>query len=455
MVLSGMNTARLNFSHGSLAQHRQDIESIRSISHELDIPVSILADLPGPKIRIGAIEGGSCVLKKGQRVVLTTQDVTGSSSRIPVLFPYLTKSVHPGSRIFLNDGFIQLRVRTVDLHDVVCSVITGGVLLSGKGLNLPGAELPIATVTQRDLDLVDFGLQHGIRLFGISFVRTADDIRMVRDHAGKRVGSVCLIAKIERSEALKNIDEILDVSDGIMIARGDLGVEIPIERVPVTQKELIFKANLAAKPVITATQMLESMTGNIRPTRAEATDVANAILDGTDAVMLSEETAIGTYPVESLKMMTRIARITERQRERLKSGWSMTDVVVREITTRNVNLMDLLSLDAVNISRTVKGRCIVSLSSTGSTARRISRFKTGSWVIALCSDGTTLEHLNLSYGVIPVRAGESSLQDSIGFLKKGHFLRPGEIMIVVERVHGDHIPEEQRLKVVRIPRGHA
>jgi len=283
LIKSGMNVARLNLSHGTLEHHREDIRRIRSLAAQLERAVTILIDLPGPKIRIGKLQNEPLELRRGDNVTLTAQDILGTTSRIPVNYPQLPQSVAKGSLIYLNDGLLQLRVHEVSGDEVRCKVIIGGPLLSHKGLNLPRARIWRDPITEKDLDLVDFGLKEEVDTFGTSFVEKADDIRKVKEFARKRGKSIYVVAKIERAEAARNIDEILDTADAIMIARGDLGVQIPIEEVPGVQKKLIHKANLLGRPVITATQMLESMTENIRPTRAEVTDVANAILDGTDA----------------------------------------------------------------------------------------------------------------------------------------------------------------------------
>ncbi|MBW2674637.1 MAG: pyruvate kinase, partial [Deltaproteobacteria bacterium] len=314
MMRRGMTIARINLSHGTLEEHRQTIASIRTVADRLGRRCPILVDLPGPKMRIGKLAEEPLLLAKGTEVTLTTRDVTGTPPLIPVTYQRLPESVSPGSVIYLNDGFIALEVLEVRRDEVRCTVTTGGQLLSGKGLNLPGAKIFESPVTEKDLDLMDFALGEDITAFSISFVETADDILRARTFARGKGRKIYLIAKIERAAAVENIDEILEVADAIMIARGDLGVEIPIEEVPIAQKQLIRKANLSCRPVITATQMLESMIDNTRPTRAEATDVANAILDGTDAVMMSEETAIGQYPVEAVEVMARIAVALERQR---------------------------------------------------------------------------------------------------------------------------------------------
>jgi pyruvate kinase len=312
LLLAGMNVARINFAHEKLERHADDIRRIRNASFKTKRPCQILADLPGPKIRVGDLKHEPVELVHGQEVWLTTQKIMGTVKRVPVNYAQLTQSVKKGSLVFLNDGFMQLQVLQVKGTEVKCRVLIGGPLLSHKGLNLPAAKLFVEPVTEQDLKFVEFGLGQGVDFFGVSFVERAADILKVRAFAHKMGKIIRTIAKIERSEAIRNIDSILKVTDGIMVARGDLGVEVPIEMVPVIQKRLIAKANWAGIPVITATQMLESMTHNIRPTRAEVTDVANAILDGTDGVMLSEETAIGEYPVETVDMMEKIAVSVEK-----------------------------------------------------------------------------------------------------------------------------------------------
>ncbi len=303
----GMSVARINFAHGDLKQHEKSIKLVRRVSERLNRPVAILGDLPGVKIRVGEIEGGSVTLRRWQTVTLTTRDVIGNEAVIPVEFKDFPKLVSKGDVIYLSDGFIALRVEEVQEQDVVCKVLVGGTLFSRKGgINIPPkARLAIEAITKKDLEFLEFSLEHGVDAVGISFVGSAYDILKARRFIEERNGRLFLIAKIERPDAVRNFDEILRAADGVMVARGDLGVEMPIEKLPILQKKLIYKANCTGKPVITATQMLESMTHEKLPTRAEVTDVANAILDGTDAVMLSEETAVGKYPVETVRMMQR------------------------------------------------------------------------------------------------------------------------------------------------------
>jgi pyruvate kinase len=402
LVRSGMNVARLNLSHGSLEDHAERIRTIRSVAARLRRPVTILTDLPGPKIRVGKLEDEPVTLKKGTTVTLTTKNVLGTASQIPVTYEKLPESVARGSTVYLNDGLIQLRVLHVLGAEVTCSVVVGGRLLSYKGLNLPKAKLFVDPVTARDLAFVDFGLRNGVDTYCASFVEKADDIAKVKDHARRQGKAVYVVAKIERAEALRNIDEILDVADAIMVARGDLGVQTPIEDIPAVQKMLIRKANLRSRPVITATQMLESMMDNTRPTRAEVTDVANAILDGTDAVMLSEETALGAYPVEAVRMMARIAASIERHGATAAFPPRLRDEVMNRSARKGVSVEDVISLSVVEAVHASGARFILTPTVTGSTPRRISRFRPRCWILSPTTDEGTHGFLGLSYGVFPV-----------------------------------------------------
>jgi pyruvate kinase len=437
LINQGMNAARLNFAHGTLAEHREDIQRIRTISKKMNRVCPILVDLPGPKIRVGKLFSEPLVLKKGERISLVTDGMTNEPSRIPVEYQKLPESVSRGGMIFLNDGFIQLRVVEIADQEVVCKVVMGGSLLSHKGLNLPRAKTLAEPVTDEDLDLVDFGLKEGLDLFGLSFVERAEDIIKVKEFAWKRGKKIHLIAKIERAEAVKNIKSILNVVDGIMIARGDLGVEIPIENVPAVQKKLIYQANLQGRPVITATQMLESMTENIRPTRAEVTDVANAILDGSDAVMLSEETAIGRYPLETVKMMVRIAKSIEKQRGTLNPKAMAYDHLKSDIGREKVSVSNAISLNVMEALRVLKTKLILTPTHTGTTPRRISRFKPDCWVLAFCLDTLTQDFLSLSYGVSAfILEGKDPFQydNLLAFIKEQRLVRKGDRVILTEMV---------------------
>jgi len=430
-----MNVARLNFSHADFDEHRENIRRIRSAAAQVGRLVTILADLPGPKIRIGTLQNEPLVLKKGDTVTLTTHDIFGTTTRIPVNYPGLPQSVYKGSLIYLNDGFLQLRVQDKSATEVRCKVLIGGQLLSNKGLNLPRTKIAADAITDKDLSFVDFGLKQGIDTFSISFVEKAADILKAKEFARKMGKSIYVVAKIERAEAAKNIDEILEAADAIMIARGDLGVQIPIEEVPAVQKKLIRKANLLGCPVITATQMLESMTDNIRPTRAEVTDVANAILDGTDAVMLSEETAIGRFPVETVKMMAKIAASIERQRRIIRLSSDMEAHFTRGPGSKNPSVEDVVSLNVIEAARALKVRLIVTPTETGTTPRRISRFKPDCWILSFSGNQRTQDFLTLSYGVFPCvmqNKADSWLDVIMKFIKDFRVAKTGDLVILTE-----------------------
>jgi pyruvate kinase len=436
MILGGMNVARLNLSHGSLEEHREDILKIRSVSKRLDRLVAIMIDLPGPKIRVGQLSGEPFMLKKGDEVTLTTKPLAGKSF-IPVEYKKLPQTVSRGKIVYLNDGFIQLRVQEVKSDQVRCKVVIGGPLLSHKGLNLPGAKISGDAVTKQDYRYVDFGLKQGINIFGVSFVQKAVDILKLKAFARRKGKSIRVVAKIERAEAVKNIDGIMEAADAIMVARGDLGVQIPLEDVPAVQKKLIHKANLMGCPVITATQMLESMTENVRPTRAEVADVANAILDGTDAVMLSEETAIGRYPAETVKIMSRIAAATERQFRVTRGSSQLEERFRRHISQKEITVEDVVSLSVIEAARALNARWIITPTHTGSTPRRISRFKPESWILSFGSDGETYRFLTFSYGVHPVliKNNQKSWHEMIWrFIRNFGLVQKGERVILTEGI---------------------
>lgn len=450
LIRAGMNIARLNLSHGSLDQHARDIRLIRRLSDESGRPVAILVDLPGPKIRVGRLNKEPMVLKRGDNVTLTVRNLTGDTSLIPVEFKGLIKSLKTGGKVYLNDGFIQLRVLEIKGDDAVCKVIIGGKLLSHKGLNVPGADLGVDAVTVKDLELLDFALKNNVDAVSVSFAGSAGDINMARDFALSKDKDIHVVAKIERSQAVENIDGILEASDAIMVARGDLGVEIPIEKVPVVQKMIIRKANVMGKPVITATQMLESMTSNIRPTRAEVTDVANAILDGTDAVMLSEETAIGDYPVETVRMMSKIASVTEKNRIQMqvlkivqgykKSGFSATSIE------------DVISSSLIDALNMLDIRLILTPTHSGSTPRLVSRFKPRCWIISFSESMTVCNFLSLSYGVYPVfmERRENILDKATQFIEKNGLAKKGDTVILTEGLLPGRSGGTDTFRIIRV-----
>jgi len=398
MIRAGMDVARLNFSHGDFQTHAGMIENIRAAALQAGKRVAILGDLPGPKMRIGEIGGGPVELRSGDSFVLTSDRIVGDARRVAVTYAGLPQAVQPGDTLFLNDGNIQLEVVRVEGAEVHCRVVVGGELSSRKGLNLPGIALGLSAFTERDREWLAFGLQHGVDAVSQSFVETAADVEAVRSAARAAGGKPFVIAKIERAGALANVDEILQAADGIMIARGDLGVEIPIENMAVVQKELVRKALLLGKPVITATQMLESMVEHRRPTRAEATDVANAILDGSDCVMLSAESAMGRFPVEAVTMLARIAAATEPHlpQERIRAA------VERFGRDGSVGPVDLIALGVFTSVDRVTPAAVIAPTRSGATARNLARFRLPVWVVGVSPDAATCQALQLTYGVFPV-----------------------------------------------------
>jgi pyruvate kinase len=395
LILAGMNIARLNFSHGDFEKHKEVIRTCRSASRSIGKRVSIMADLPGPKMRIGRIANEPVELKPGDAFTLTTDDIPGDARRVSMTFQQLPQTVKTGDTLFLNDGLIQLEVRKVQKNDVTCTVLAGGELRSRKGLNLPGINLGISAFTPRDHECLRFAAEQGLDAVSQSFVETGDDVRTVRKVAGELGYYPLIIAKIERSNALDHLDDILDSADGIMIARGDLGVEIPIEQIAMIQKELAGKANILGKPVIIATQMLESMTNNRRPTRAEATDVANAILDGADCVMLSEESAMGRYPVESAEMLAKIAAASEPHRSRYSTAQKLPDSNASRIA-------DVIASSVEAILKHISPAAVFIPTIGGATARSLARFRTPVWIVAVSTQEATCQKLQFTSGVYPV-----------------------------------------------------
>jgi pyruvate kinase len=398
MVLAGMNVARLNFSHGDFETHRHVIENLRRVAQSAKRRLAIMADLPGPKMRIGQLANEPVDLEPGDTFTLTTEEIVGDATRVSVSFTGLPGAVKPGDTLFLNDGLIQLEVESIQGSNVVCRVVVGGELRSHKGVNFPGIDLGISAFTEHDRECLKFALEQGVDAVSQSFVESAADMVAVREAAADLGRTPFLVAKIERSKALERMDEILEAADGIMIARGDLGVEIPIEQIAVVQKQLMREANLRGKPVITATQMLESMTENRRPTRAEATDVANAILDGTDCVMLSEESALGRYPVEAVTMLAKIARAVEPHRP-----VSFVRDTLRSIATGNqISTTDLISLSVESALERMPIAGVIVPSRSGATARQLARLRLPIWVTAVSSQEATCQGLQFSYGIYPV-----------------------------------------------------
>ncbi len=447
MIDAGMNIARLNFSHGSFEGHAEVIGRIRAASREAGRRVAILADLPGPKMRIGMFVEEPVHLRCGETFTLTTDDITGDRERVSVTLKRLPRVVKTGDILFLNDGLIQMKVMEIRGSDVVCTVEVGGELRSRKGLNLPGIDLGESAFTPRDYECMKFALANGVDCISQSFVNDASDIEAVRKAAADLGYDPFIIAKIERRRNRENIDSILAVSDGIMVARGDLGVEIPIEEIAVAQKIIIARANLAGKPVITATQMLESMTENRRPTRAEATDVANAILDGTDCVMLSGESAMGRYPLESASMLARIAATTEPHRP---AGHLHRLRRYLQVKTQS-GLMRLISRSVEKAVEEIDCDAVLVPSASGATVRNITRFRLPAWIYAISPSEKTCQDLLFSYGVHPILHHEQP-GDWTGYARRlaGEHAIQGDSMILTEGPSPDHPQANYRMEIIGI-----
>jgi pyruvate kinase len=398
LVRAGINVVRLNFAHGTFDDHAGRIERVHAAERSTGERVAIMADLPGPKIRLGAIEPDPLDLRAGDAFTITTDDVVGNGHRASISFAGLPGVVRPGDRLFVNDGLVRLAVEQVAGREVVCRVAVGGPIGSRKGVNLPGLDLGLSAFTDHDRACLDFALEHGIDAVSQSFVESAADIDAVRAAAAARGARPFVVAKIERARAVERFEEILKAADAVMVARGDLGVEVPIAEVAITQKQLIARANLAGKPVITATQMLESMVSSRLPTRAEATDVANAILDGTDCVMLSAESATGRYPEESVLTLASIAAYTESHRPpaQLRLLREFLEQAPPSTTAQAIASVVEHALEHVDCS------AVFVPTRSGTTARLISRFKPSAWVVAVSHDQAVCQQLALSYGVAPV-----------------------------------------------------
>jgi pyruvate kinase len=394
LLEQGMNVARLNFSHGEPAEHAAVVAALRALSEELDVPTAILQDLAGPKVRIGTLPNGSVELEPGRRFTLTTRPVEGSRDRVSVSYAGLPAAVGVGDTLLLADGALLLRVERVTGEDIECEVVVGGRLGSRKGINVPSGLRDVPILGDKDVRDLRFGLEQGIDYLGLSFVRSADDVRAARDHIKRLGGHVPVIAKIETQAALDHFDEILDAADGIMIARGDLSLETPFARVPVVQKHLIAKANRRAKTVITATQMLFSMVSSPQPTRAEVADVANAVLDGSDAVMLSEETAIGQHPARSVEVMAAIALETERGVLRNPRPSASAELPESDEAAVIEAACQLAASRGMGV--------IVTVTRTGETARLAARQRPTQPIIALTVDPETYRRLALVRGVLPL-----------------------------------------------------
>lgn len=406
LIQAGMNVARLNFSHGTQSSHCEAMVNIRRLAKRSDKPIAILQDLAGPKIRIGQIKEEFVTLESGAMFTLTGRQVPGDSNQVSLSYPALPQEVHPGDSLLLSDGTLELKVVETTSQDIKCQVVVGGALGSFKGINLPTRSIRVPILTDKDKNDLAFGIEQEVDYIALSFVRNADDVLHVKRFMEKYKCSIPIIAKIEKHEAVANIDEIIAVVDGIMVARGDLGVETPLEKVPLVQKMLIEKANRAGKPVITATQMLRSMVDNPRPTRAEVTDVANAVFDGTDAVMLSEETATGNYPVEAVAMMSKIARDAE-------SGIPYESWTERFGTKDEKTIPESVGYAACKLAETIHAAYIISFTQSGSTAQIVAKYRPRPPILAPTPEEKTFRRLSLIWGVVPILSEESQNTDEM------------------------------------------
>ena len=430
LLRCGMDVARLNFSHGSHQDHAHNIERLRRAAEREGRTVCILQDLQGPKIRTGVLENHEPVLlKTGSEVTITPDEVAGTASRIATTFPDLAREVAAGARILLSDGLIELRVRTVHGKDVHCEVVNGGLLGEHKGINLPGAALSIPALTEKDRVDLEFGLKHGVDAVAASFVRTAGDVNMVKEIIAGHASDVPVIAKLEKPQAIDHLEEILEAADGVMVARGDLGVEMAAEKVPVIQKHVIRRAGAWRKPVITATQMLESMIENPRPTRAEASDVANAVFDGSDSVMLSAETASGKYPCESVAIMARIV---------IEAEGNMGDFlqVRRRRENHGLSVAETICESIAHAAEDLPMGAIAIFTETGNTARMISKYRPKAPIYAFTHIHRVVNRLNLYWGVRPVRCHQARSAEQMVTMAEQDLVRrgvltPGDVLGVV------------------------
>ncbi len=448
MILAGMDVARLNFSHGDHESHSRTHRLLRKLAKSAGRPLTILQDVQGPRIRLGRFSGGKVHLRTGDTFMLTTRPILGDANHGSVQYSHFHSDVKKGDRVLISDGTIELRVTEKDGKNVLTKVIAGGILSDHKGINLPGVSISSASLTSKDRRDIRLGLKLGMDLVAVSFVRTPEDVLQVKRMIRKDKGSGRVLAKIEHPDAVKNLDEILDVCDGIMVARGDLGVELPPEKVPAIQKSAIDHANSRGKVVVVATQMLESMVHSTRPTRAEASDVANAVFDGADALMLSGETASGSYPLEALQMMSRI--ITEAE----QSPAFLTAPPPRLLKDHAL-FPNAISKATVMAAEDTGSRLIVAFTESGNTARLISDYRPGSRIIAMTPHLETYNGLAIYWGVEPikvpvVRSTDAMLRQANRILIEKGFARPGEVTVISSGVPVAQPGSTNMLKLHRI-----
>ena len=434
MIVSGMNVARFNFSHGSHEEHAARLAKLRALRDELCMPVAALLDTKGPEIRLKNFKNGKVTLKAGQTFTLTTRDVEGDENICSITYKELPQDLAPGARVLLDDGLVGMKVDVIQGDDIICTVQNGGPVSNHKGVNVPGTKLSMPYMSAQDRDDILFGIEQGFDFIAASFVRSAADILEIRRLLDSRkCDFIKIVAKIENHEGVENIDEILNVADGIMVARGDMGVEIPAEKVPHIQKMIIRKCNLACKVVITATQMLDSMIRNPRPTRAEVSDVANAVYEGTDAVMLSGETAMGSYPIEAVRMMSQIAEESEKYLDYMFYQR-------RKVSAENLrNISNTVCYSSVATASDLEAPVIVAPSVSGFTTRMLSKWRPKALIAGLSPSMTVVRQMQLYWGVKPFHAKRAESTDALLFasvelLKEKGIVKEGEIVVATAGV---------------------
>lgn len=446
MILSGLNICRLNFSHGTYDDHLSAVKIIRELNEELHMNVSILADLQGPKIRTNEIENNSVLLEVGKEIKILVDKVVGNAQRFSINYAKLPQEVNPGEKILLDDGKIMLEVISSDgKSEILCKITQGGILSSKKGVNFPNTSISLPSLTEKDEKDLQFALDNGVDWIALSFVRSAKDIIALKQLISARKHHAKVIAKIEKPEALQNIDEIIAESDALMVARGDLGVEIPYQNVPLIQKMLISKCNLSAKPVIVATQMMESMMTSMSPSRAEVNDVANAVLDGTDAVMLSGETSIGKFPVEVIKTMSNIIKEMETH-----SGIYHKEELPKENQSRFIS--DSICFNACRLAQRVKASAIITMSFSGYTAYKISSQRPNTEIFVFTSNKKILTQLSLVWGVRAFYynkkiSTDHTIADIKQTMKDKSFLKLGDLVINIASMPIEDLGSSNMLKL--------
>jgi len=443
LVESGMDIARFNFSHGTKEEHKERMEVLKSVRDELNLPIAILLDTKGPEIRTGLLKDGEKVmLTENQIFTLTTKEIIGDATTVSISYTGLVTDIKPGKRILIDDGLIELEVKQVSGSDIICRVINGGELGQRKGVNVPGVSVRLPALTEKDRDDIIFGIEQGVDFIAASFVRNAEAVDEIKQILKEQHAPyIPVIAKIENAEGIHNIDEILESADGIMVARGDLGVEIPVQEVPYLQKWLIQKCNACNKPVITATQMLESMIRNPRPTRAEVTDVANAVYDGTDAVMLSGETAQGKYPIEALRMMVEIVKDAENHLD--------YEALLQKAQSKQKNgVSEALAFASVATAARLAAKCIITPTASGATARVVSKFWPKAWIVGVSPNEETLRRMQILRGVYPIKSipcgtTEEISREAIQLAKEKRMISLGDTVVVIAGIPSPNVEKQQ------------